>query len=649
MKRLISVTLLFMGLMMLTTGCTQDDSSNAGPASLTLQQRELSVPAEGGSFSIKYNLENPVPGAELKVSSEHGWAKNFDTTTPGEIRFEVNPSYEEKERSCRVEVIYPGLYPNPTFTIKQAVGMEHAFELNVKKVMANTIYMDVVPKDKTQPYIFLLGKKGYMVEEGLLDDDAAQIASDMEVIASFGEAFGAGLKEVIGAFMYVGDQIDYTWNGVSVGTEYVAYAYGFDVDTMKPTTEVCRVEITTPQVQYYKVNFELEIETDGPNVSFDITPQGYDGYYFFGIFDAASCPPDTSEELLMSYCEASWEEYKGVYSPFFETPEQGLHFIFNELAYSGKTHFETELTADTEYVLWAVGMNDEALLNTTPVVEYFTTGGAIRSDNQFTITITDIKAREATVTVETTNDDPYAAIIAPVTRFEGMTDDEIMDDVCRNWNYGISNGGFTTKAADLKPETEYEILAFGVNGGRPSTQLTRQRFTTAAPVVSSAAFSLEFGNYYDIAEVATLAPEWSDYMDTDLIIPVTAVVDDMARNVYFSVMDRENFDFYTRDSNEMIVEALRQEGAAEELSTHFLLNYDMEFVFFGFVEDNDGNYTDLWVSDPVVFTKDGASPAQEFVDSLPEVEESARPTERLRSFTRSGAVQPDGCRSLVAE
>ncbi len=616
MKRFGLFLLLIAGMMTLLTGCMSEDPEPAGEASLTLRQNSLSVPAEGGTFTMEYRLDNPTPGAELTFSAEYGWVKEFDASVPGMITFVVNPSYEKQERSCRVEVLYPGVYPNPTFTINQAVGLEPSFELNVKKVMANTIYMDVIPKDKNQPYVFLLGPKDYMVEDGLLDDDAAQIASDMEVIASFGEAFGSGIKEVIGAFMYVGDQIDFTWNGVSVGTEYVAYAYGFDVNTLQPTTEVCRVEVTTPDVEYYKVNFNLDVTVDGPNVSFDIIPQGYDGYYFFGIFDAAACPPDTSEGLLMSYCEASWEEYKGIYSPFFETPEQGLHFIFNELAYTGKTHFETELTADTEYVLWAVGMNSEALLNTTPVVKYFTTGSALHSENQFTITISNIKAREATVTVETTNDDPYAAIIAPTTRFKGLSDEEIMDDICTNWNYSLINGGFTTQATELRPETEYEILTFGINGGRPSTTLTRKSFTTAKAVASTAAFSLQFDKYYDLAEIAALNPDWEGYTAYDLIIPVTARVDDRAKKVYFSVMDSENFNFITQNSYEPIIEALRLEGPAEELSAPFLLNYGMEFVFFGFVEDQDGNYTDLWISEPHTFDQAGSSPAQEFLDSI---------------------------------
>ncbi len=605
-----------MGMAALFAACSEDDPVTSTPApevptSLTLEQTTLSVPAEGGHFTVAYTLEGAVKGAELKVMlQDDSWIKNLDSSVEGLISFDVKASYEAEPRSCRIELIYPGLYPNPELTVNQAVGLESSFHFNIKNVMSNTILMDVLPKAKDQPYIFLLGKKKYMEEENLLEDDAAQVASDLEVISDFASAFGGSLQEVVGAFMYEGDQLDYAWNGVDRNTEYVAYAYGFDVATLQPTTEICRVEITTLNVQDYVVNFDLQVEVDGPNVSFDITPLGYDGYYFFDVFTAADCPPGTDEATVRSYCEASWERYKGIYSPFFETAEEGLHFIFNELAYKGYFHFETELGANTEYVLCAFAMNNEALINSTPVLLYFETGDPSTSENTFTVTITDIGDREAAITVEPSNDDPYVVAIATKDYFARLSDKEIMDEIC-SWDYTTSEGVFSSMADNLSPATEYEILVFGVSGGIPSTNLTRKSFTTLEATISQAHFKLTYDTFYDLEEVAALNSNWESYLNFDLLLKMDVECDETVVNVYYHILETQVFDYYS--PSELISDLLEMGPAdPEEL---FLLNYNRSFTIYGFAEDRDGNFTEFWSSPEAIFHKEDRSPAEELFTS----------------------------------
>lgn len=616
MKRIFRYLPLVLALPFFFAACSDDANTEpvtppAADPALTLAQTELAVPAEGGHFEVNYTLENPVAGAKLHVSvSDEAWIRNLDSSVEGKISFDVLASYADAPRTCRVELTYPGVYPNPLLTITQAKGLEPSFTFRVTSVMSNTIKMDVLPKDKEQPYIFLLGKKQYMVEENLLEDDAAQVASDMEVISDFGAAFGAQLKDVVVAFMYEGDQIGYLWNGVERDTDYIAYAYGFDVETLQPTTEICRVEIHTLDVELFRVDFDFDVTTHGPYVDFTITPSGYDGPYFFGIFAAEDCPRDASEEMLISYCESAWEQEKGVYSGFFETPEEGYHFILNELAYHGATTFkDVELLANTEYVLWAFGMNEEGLLNTVPDTHYFTTGQAQSSTNEFEITISDIKARQATVSVTPTTQDPYVATLVRADRFTGMDEQEIMDEVL-TWNYTLIEGSFTTVADELLPDTGYEILVFGVNGGRPSTALTRKGFTTAEAVTSTAKFELKYDKFYDLEELAAIDEAWAAYEQFDILLPVEVLTDERVVNVYYEVLDLENFNFYTPSQ---LTEALLKTGPSEEVAL-LALDYDIPFIFFGFAEDEDGNFTEFWQSGEEIFRKENRSPASELFE-----------------------------------
>ena len=235
-------------------------------------------------------------------------------------------------------------------------------------------------------------------------------------------------------------------------------------DKLQPTTEISRLKITTTSVSDYTLHFDFNVEVDGPNVTIDIKPQGYDGYYYYGVFWAKDVAGAT-EEQLRGYCEADWENNKAYYSAFFDTTEEGLHFIFNELAFRGEQHLEVELDANTEFILWAFGMDDEALMNTTPEFHSFKTGNVKASENTFVLSVTELYPRKATVKVETSNDDSYIAALVAGDRFEGNTDAEIMEYILTNFSVQYVNGTMSDTATGLVPSTEYELLVFGAQAG----------------------------------------------------------------------------------------------------------------------------------------------------------------------------------------
>lgn len=592
----------------LFAGCKADEPVEQEPDApeLKLTQTEVETTADGGRFEVGYELLNAVDGAELKVSAEHDWVNNI-VVNDGTIAFDVATSYETKERSCRLELIYPGVYPNPTIKVKQAVGKEHSIKLELISAAATTITMNVVPQDKEMPYVFILGNGDYIKDNGLMYDDEALWASDMDIFQSFADAFGSDISMAVTAFMYEGDLTPHQFTGVTPGTTYVAYAYGFDRETMTPTTEISRLEITTSTVNDYTLHFDFDVKVDGPNVDIKITPEGYDGYYYYGVFWKKDIESATAEELR-GFCEADWEQQKGLYSSFFDTPEEGLHFIFNELAYTGTAELSVELDANTEFVLWAFGMDDEALLNTTPEFYEFKTGSVAASENKFTLSVEELHPRKATVKVETTNDDTYVATLVAADRFEGITDEEIMSYILTNFSVQYASGTMSDTATGLKPNTEYELLVFGAQAGAATTGLQRLKFTTAEVVYADLDFSLTIGDYYSGAEVAAINPDYAGYEDM-IFVRITANVDAEAVNAYFNAANALDFPYY---EYEQIVEGLTAEGPLKELSSVYAFELDESYVFFGLAEDKDGNFTEVWASKEITFTKEGCSPAEEF-------------------------------------
>lgn len=595
----------------LFAGCKGDEPASTNSATLTLEKSVVDVTADGGEFEVAYTLKNGTEGAELKYNVEKSWVHDVDTSVSGVISFKVDANYETNERKCRVELIYPGVYPNQTITIKQAIGKEHSIKLELVKAAATSITMNVIPQDKNMPYIFILGTGKYFEENNgeLMHSDEALWASDMDIFESFGSMFGGDASTGAAAFLYSGDLMGHQFTGVTPGTTYVAYAYGFDKETLKPLTEISRLKITTTTVNDYTLHFDFNVEVDGPNVVIDIAPQGYDGYYYYGVFWAKDVEGATPEQLR-EYCEETWESEKGYYSSFFDSPEEGLHFIFNELAFRGPQHLETELDANTEFILWAFGMDDEALLNTTPEFYSFKTGDVTASDNTFTVTITDLMPRKATVNVETANNDPYVAAILRAESLEGLDDDDAVEYILANLRVTSINGSMSDTATSLSPNTTYEVLVFGYSAGCPTTKATRISFTTPDAIMAELDFSLNVSKYYDGSAVAALNTAWEGAKGY-VIVPVEAAVDADAVNYYFSVMYSSDIYYF---GYEQLINVLVGEGPADE-GVAYVLEYDNDFTFFGVAEDTNGNFTEMWKSKDMRFTPEGCSPAEEFVNS----------------------------------
>lgn len=611
MKNIWLMIMCSVATLALFTGCKGDEPfDKPGDAELTLSQTLVEVSAEGGHFEVGYVLNNPAEGEKITVNSEDKkWLKNI-VVNDSVIAFDVEESFEKTERTCRLELLYPGVYPNPTITVKQSVGKEYSIKLDLVSVTATTITLDVTPKDKTMPYVFILGNGKYILEGDLMENDSALWASDMEIFESFADAMGGDPSDAAKAFMYEGDLKSHVLKGVSANTEYVAYAYGFDTKTMKPTTEISRLRVKTTDINMYTLEFDFQVAVDGPKVSFDITPKGYDGYYHYGVFWAKDVPEGTAPETWCELCEIDWENLKAQYSSFFDTPEQGLHFIFNDLASHGTTHLDVELDANTEFVVWAFGMDGEALLNTVPDYYYFKTGDVTASENQFTLSVENLTSRKATLNINTTNDDTYIATLVSATRFAGYSDDQVVQYIINNFSLNYASGNMSETVEGLTPSTEYELLVFGCQAGSATTDLQRLKFTTEEVVYADLDFKLNIGYYYNGTEIAMLNPDLAAFADF-AIVNVSADVDPDAVRFYFSAMNANDYPSY---SYEQIIQGLTADDPAL-VEGSYLYEFDVPYIFFGVAEDADGNFTKVYASKEVMFTRDGCSPAEDFFET----------------------------------
>ena len=109
---------------------------------------------------------------------------------------------------------------------------------------------------------------------------------------------------------------------------------------------------------------------------------------------------------------------------------------------------------------------------------------------------------------------------------------------------------------------------------------------------------------------------------------VATNVDTEAVNCYFSAMNASEYSSY---SYEQIVEGLTADNPAEREGS-YLYEFDVPYIFFGIAEDADGNFTEVWRSKEIMFTREGCSPAEEFFEAKNEA--PIRRTGVARTATR---------------
>lgn len=80
------------------------------------------------------------------------------------------------------------------------------------------------------------------------------------------------------------------------------------------------------------------------------------------------------------------------------------------MAKKGDQVITSELTADTDHVVYAISISDECLFNGKPEIQEFHTNDVIFSENVITLDIVNVETRIIDVKVTTTNDDPYVLL-----------------------------------------------------------------------------------------------------------------------------------------------------------------------------------------------------------------------------------------------
>ena len=352
------------------------------------------------------------------------------------------------------------------------------FVLAVSDVTAVSCHFAVTPKDEQMPYVVMLVEKSDFDE---FETEYAYQDNDLEWFQQKAVEEGKDLDEWLKDFLHVGP-FEADEKGLMPGTSYYLYAYGIDYEGYF-MTGVTKMEFSTPEIVQKEMTFEIDVTDVGlSKATVSVQASEETGVFFMNVFSEQQYQEWGGDETAFANHAAALVDY-------YVTMGRTLEEIVTNLGSVGKASISfDDLTADTEYIAYAVGIDENFFVNTKATVVRFTTKKAVQSSNTFTVDITGTTFCSVQGTVTPSNDDPYICTIQPKMQLDNYSsDEEIMYELVATYDkwdalQDVLYAGETVdleEISSLAAETEYVVVCFGWNEA-PTTGLTKVAFTTAA-------------------------------------------------------------------------------------------------------------------------------------------------------------------------
>lgn len=350
------------------------------------------------------------------------------------------------------------------------------FILEVSEVTSVSCHFSVTPADKDMTYVVMLVEKADF--DGFENEYEYQ-DNDLDWFNNKAMEEGKTLEDWLEDFLHKGS-FESDEKGLMPGTSYYLYAYGLSPEAYF-TTGVTKIEFTTPEIQVQDVAFSVEVTDVGlTSAKVSVTADQKNTLFFMNVFSMEQYQEWGGDETAFSAHAAALVDY-------YIMMGQSLEAIVTNLGSVGKAELIfDDLTADTEYMAYAVGIDENFFVNSKAEIIYFKTSKAEQSSNTFTVDIKETTFCSVIGTVTPSNDDPYVCCIQPKSQLENYSSDiDIMYELVSTYKHWDAFGEVTyagetvdlEQISSLSADTEYVLLCFGWNDA-PTTPLTKVEFKT---------------------------------------------------------------------------------------------------------------------------------------------------------------------------
>ncbi len=626
----------------LTVGCTENpDEPTPGPgpgpevtkdSTIKLGKTTVSASLAGGSYLIEYTIqyngegENPHKNEKITAEAAESWVKDFNYGITGALQFTVEANPTDAERECLVTVKYR-YAEDAVFTVKQGAAVKAGFTLENVTTTYFDYTVDVIPENKTLPFIVMSASPEYIIASGF-ETGEDYYEDDLAYFAWLGQFYGMSAAQIMQERAKVGDQRGVTVSNGASGVPYTFYCYYFDYESGALLSDVTFFTVETAKPEHIDVDFEMTYNiVEGTLVKADVTPVGgYTGDYYFDVLQAAlvedyiaSLDFIETEERMVEYW---WANAVQEMMKDMSAPDIIANFTCVGTNPDGtpKSHYEFELLANHDYYLFAFAMEENGLCCSTPEVVKFTTGNVTMSDNVITPEVKNLTARTADFTFTTTNDDYYVAGWEKASDWAtyGTNDAERQEYLLHNMSYELLSGNATTSVINLEMETEYVLYAFGSRGGVATTsQIFTKTFKTKG-ANGDVSIELVDNGYYDAADFADYSGyEYLSNYAGKAIFPIEVKFSDDNHGAYFfdtyNWTGRAESEYYNDQQYiDGLVWSINEYGSATTTHTYTFLEFDGKYEFVALVFDADGAMSKLfrtWIEP----TYDGCGDAANYV------------------------------------
>lgn len=320
--------------------------------------------------------------------------------------------------------------------------------------------------------------------------------------------------------------------------DFVALAALFTIvacDNDEPTTN-------TNGVKYEQLSegpFSIEISNlHSSYCSVTVTPDNDAEYVWYSA---------VTERYLKEY--GSLDDLHGTIAKFINQTiidNEGYREL-ESLVYIGTVNKTVEgLAPSTRFIVFAchVDSNGEIISDIEAISAI--TPPITPSDNEFTITIEDISAVSAYLTIETTNDDRYVWMELPEDIYSGMNKEQLKQFLEKHYtpffaSKARSGSQNYTFPDTLDPNTNYMIIVFGYDGGM-TTPLTTKIFRTLPEGdPKEVTFEFEYGNMTSRSLKLTIIPSDNSVSYLSLVIPEELILEfgDVNQQSILQLIDAE--------------------------------------------------------------------------------------------------------------
>lgn len=350
------------------------------------------------------------------------------------------------------------------------------FELSVSDVTSTSCHFEVMPADDELPYVVMIVPKA---DYDAYENEYVYQDDDLTWFRVKAEEEGKTLTEWLQGFLHEGP-FEGNEEGLIPEEDYYLYAYGLDYEGYF-TTGVTKIEFSTPAIQMTDLTFDIDVTDVGlTQARVNVTASREKALFFVNVLSLQQYEEWGGGEIAFANHAAALVDY---YIKMGQTLEA---MVANLGSVGSASLIFDDLVDNTDYIAYAVGIDEDFYVNSKAVIVPFTTGKAAQSSNTFTVDITGTTFCSVQGTVTPSNDDPFICMVQSKYQLDQYESDvDMMYNLVASYEkWGALNdvlyAGQTVdleSISSLSPDSEYAVICFGWDGA-PTTPLTRVDFKT---------------------------------------------------------------------------------------------------------------------------------------------------------------------------